>query len=384
VFYSHSGAGVGDLQRQFDLAAAFKARHPDAAVLVVTGAHAAGMFSIPRDIDYVKLPSTGIVDGESREPEPRELPLGSDEVIWLRADLLERAVRVFVPDLLVADFLPAGPQGELLGALQALREWDGVAVAGFRDVIDEPTSVRELWQRTGVYGALRSYYQAICVYGDPTAVDFTDAYGFDTELTARTRYCGYLGRGPLVATDAPLYERPLVLANGEGGADSVEMLETFVDAGKLLRHEHGGTWLTVTGPLMDDADHDRLVRAGEAAGQMVRRAVPELRAHVALADCAVTRAGYTTCCDLLTFRRPAVLVPRNGRNQEQRIRAEQLRQWGSARVLDVSELSAELLASEIAAALSGDPPPPAPVSLDGLERAVDAFDEALAASRAVA
>jgi predicted glycosyltransferase len=340
------------------------------------------MFPIPGGVDYIKLPSISMVD-HYETWEPLELPLGSHEVISLRAELLEWAVRGFVPDLLVADFLPAGPYGELLGALEALREWDGVAVAGFRDVIDEPAFVRELWQRTGVYDVLRSYYQAICVYGDPTMMEFTNEYGFDAELAERTRYCGYLGLRPVVATDAPLYERPLVLANG-GGVDSAAMMETFVAAAGALRRERGGTWLMVTGPLMDDADHNRLVRAGEAAGLTVRRVIPELRAHVALADCVVTRAGYNTCCDLLTFRRPAVLVPRDGPNREQRIRAKQLRQWGFARVLEADELSPKLLAEEIDAALTGEPPPQSPVSLDGLERAVDAFDEALTTGRPVA
>src|SRR5262249_47748748 len=55
LFYSHNGVGVGHLQRQLDLATAYRARHPEAALLLATGSHAAGMFEFPEGIDFVKL-----------------------------------------------------------------------------------------------------------------------------------------------------------------------------------------------------------------------------------------------------------------------------------------------------------------------------------------
>jgi predicted glycosyltransferase len=132
--------------------------------------------------------------------------------------------------------------------------------------------------------------------------------------------------------------------------------------------------------MIAEATHERLARAGEAAGLTVRRSVPELRAHVALADCVVGMAGYNTCCDLLTFRRPNVIVPRNGPSREQTIRAERFADWGTARVLPAPDADDARLANAIAAALDGGTPPPPPVPLDGLSNAVDAFDAALAAS----
>jgi predicted glycosyltransferase len=293
-------------------------------------------------------------------------------------------VRDFAPDLFVADFMPAGPYGELLPALDALAARDGVAIAGFRDVIDEPEFVRDLWDRTGVYDVLRAHYRSICVYGDPAMIEFQSAYGLDSDLAARTGYTGYLGRRPPTATDIPLYERPLIIANGGGGVDSLTLLQAFVGAAERLRAKHGGTWLMVTGPLMDQDTHDGLARTGEAAGVTVRRVVPELRAHMALADCVVSMAGYNTCCDLMTFRRPSVLVPPDGPSQEQRIRTDRFRQWNIARVVDARDASPARLASEVDAALRAGEPPRAPVSLDGLDKAIDAFDAALATSHAVA
>lgn len=379
LFYSHNGVGVGHLQRQLDLASAFKGRHPDAAVMIATGSHAAGLFAIPPGIDYIKLPSISMIN-RYQDWDPRDLPVPREEVVRLRSQLLEQTVHDFAPDLLVADFMPAGPYGELLPALEALDARGGVAIAGFRDVIDDPAFVRDLWDRTGVYEVLRAHYRSICVYGDPAMVEFHSAYGLDSELVARMRYTGYLGRRPPTAADIPLYERPLVVANGGGGVDGVTHLRAFVGAAERLRPRHGGTWLMVTGPLMDQNTHDQLARAGEAAGLTVRRVVPELRAHVALADCVVSMAGYNTCCDLMTFRRPNVLVPRDGPAQEQRIRTDRLREWSIARVVPAPDATPAHLATEIEAALHADEPPTAPVSMDGLDRAVDAFDAALATS----
>jgi ATP-binding cassette subfamily B protein len=377
MFYSHNGVGVGHLQRQLDLAAAFKGAHPDAAVLVVTGSHAAGLFPIAEGVDYLKLPAIEMVD-RYENWDPRELPVPRAEVVELRSELLERTVRGFAPDLLVADFMPQGPYGELLPSLATLAAQGGVAIAGFRDVVDDPAFVRDLWTRTGVYDALRAHYRAICVYGDPAMVDFASAYGLDTDLAAKLRYCGYLGRRPPPAGDPPLYDRPLVLANGGGGVDGAELAESFIDAAERLRPRRGGTWLLVTGPMLDTATHERLARTGAAAGLMVRRMLPELRAHVALSDCVVSMAGYNTCCDLLTFARPSVLVPRRGPSREQSIRAERLVEWGVASVLPAEETDAEHLAASIASALDGPLPPPAPAPLAGLDSAVQTFTLALA------
>jgi predicted glycosyltransferase len=333
-------------------------------------------------VDYLKLPAIAMVD-RYENWDPRELPVPRAEVVELRSELLERTVRGFAPDLLVADFMPRGPYGELLPSLETLAGQGGVAIAGFRDVLDDPTFVRDLWTRTGVYEALRTHYQAICVYGDPAMVDFASAYGLDAELARKLHYCGYLGRRPPSAVDSPLYDRPLVLANGGGGVDGAELARTFIDAAERLRPRRGGTWLLVTGPMLDTETHERLARTGEAAGLMVRRMLPELRAHVALADCVVSMAGYNTCCDLLTFARPSVLVPRRGPSREQSIRANRLAEWGVASVLPADQADAEHLLEAIATALDGPLPSPVPAPLSGLDSAVQTFTLALTEGRAL-
>jgi ATP-binding cassette subfamily B protein len=377
LFYSHNGVGVGHLQRQLDLATAYRRRHPESAVLLVTGSHAASMFEFPDGVDFVKLPSLTMTD-RYRSWEPRDLPVPLTEVVELRTELIHRTVSRFCPDLLVADFLPTGPYGELLPALEELERQGGRAVAGFRDVVDEPAFVRELWAETGAYETLRSRYAAICVYGDPSMVDFASEYGLDAELAHRLRYCGYLGHAPRQTSDIPLFERPLVLVTCGGGVDGFELVDAFIQAAGRLRSSVGGTWIAVTGPLMPYGRHLQVARSAEKAGVLARRIVPELRSHTALADCLVAMPGYNTVCDVLSYRRRCVSVPRAGPSQEQLLRAVRLAEWGLVDLVLPDELDIARLSAALERSLAASPPPPAPVPLDGIERALDVFDEVIA------
>jgi ATP-binding cassette subfamily B protein len=379
LFYSHNGVGVGHLQRQLDLAKAYRGRHPDAAVLLASGSHAASMFELPPGVDLVKLPSLVMTD-RYRTWAPRGLTLPLGDVVELRRQLLRQAVDQFAPDLLVADFMPAGPYGELLPALEELGRRGGRAVAGFRDVVDEPSFVRELWLETGVYEALRAHYAAICVYGDPAMLDFAGAYGLDGALAERVEYCGYIGRSLERANDVPAFERPLVIGTCGGGADGAKLVETFIEAAAELAPELGGTWLAVSGPLLAYDEHIRLARLGKQSGVAVSRIVPNLRAHIALADCVVAMPGYNTVCDLASYRRRAVLVPRAGPSHEQRIRSERLREWGFGELVPFPELESGRLAEAVERALAA-PPPSVSIPLRGAELAVDVYDRVIDQAR---
>ena len=337
------------------------------------------MFEFPDGLDYLKLPALRMVD-RYRNWEPRDLPLPIETVIEMRTEMLRETVRNFAPDLLVADFMPAGPYGELLPALDELKRQGGGAIAGFRDIVDEPGFVCELWQETGVYETLLSHYADVCVYGDPAVLNFSD-YGLDTAFGVPVHYCGYLGRPEPERSAAP-NDGPYLLATSGGGADGSIVLDQFLHAAELLRPELGGRWLAVSGQLMADDDHHRLVRLGARFGVEVRRVVPDLRLEIAQADCIVAMAGYNTVCDVLSYRRPAVLVPRPGPSQEQSLRADRLQAWNAAEVIRPAELSSREMANAIRSVLSRGEPPAPPVSLEGVRNTLDALDTVLEQARA--
>lgn len=379
LFYSHNGVGVGHLQRQLDLAKAYHRRHPASAILLATGSRGASMFEFPDGIDYLKLPALRMVD-RYRNWEPRDLPLPIETVVEMRTETLRETVRNYAPDLLVADFMPAGPYGELLPALDELKRQGGSAIAGFRDIIDEPGFVRELWQETGVYDVLSRYYSDVCVYGDPAVFDFEE-YGLGAASGIPVHYCGYLGRPE--PEERPKDERrPYVLATSGGGADGSLVLDQFLHAAELLRPDLGGRWLAVSGPLMADADHERLVRLGAHFGVEVCRVLPDLRQEIAQADCIVAMAGYNTVCDVLSYRRPAVLVPRPGPSHEQSLRADRLQAWNAAEVIHPLGLNSRAMAHAIQTVLTHGEPAAPPVSLNGIPNTLAILDTALKKARA--
>src|SRR5262249_26898949 len=155
----------------------------------------------------------------------------------------------------------------------------------------------------------------------PTVLDFAE-YGLGAADGIPVHYTGYLGRPEPSPRASPAEPGPYVLATSGGGADGSIVLDQFLHSAELLRPELGGRWVAVSGPLMAADDPARLVRLGARFGVEVRRVVPELRNEVAEADCIVAMAGYNTVCDVLSYGRPAVLVPRSGPSQEQALRAD--------------------------------------------------------------
>ena len=90
--------------------------------------------------------------------------------------------------------------------------------------------------------------------------------------------------------------------------------------------------------------------------------------------------GYNTFCEILSFDKPAIIVPRRVPRLEQFIRAERADALGLMTMLAPSQASDPL---KMAAALRGLPsqPPPSTVSipglLDGLEVICEKVDQLL-------
>jgi predicted glycosyltransferase len=373
LFYSHNGVGVGHVQRQLRLARAYARRHPGTGTLLVTGSHAVGSLRFPAGVDFVKLPSIRMVD-RYRSWVPRDVDLTIEEVMRMRADLLRQSVKRFKPDLLVADFLPSGPYGELIPALEELRRRGGTALAGFRDIVDEPAFVRELWQETGVARALADHYAGSLVYGTKAVVDFASEYGLAGRAD-EIHYVGYLGRRarPKLPQDC---HAPFILATTGGGVDGGPLLRQFAAAAARLRPRLGGTWLAVAGPLLPDDELTLLAAEAERSGVTVARSLRRMGDLIAGADVVVGMSGYNTACELLSCSTPAVIVPRSGPSREQRLRADWLARWGRAEVLEPDGLQPAALGEAIERALGRVAQKGERVDLGGVAKALDLFDRA--------
>jgi predicted glycosyltransferase len=210
-------------------------------------------------IDYVRLPAFLRVGRDNWSPKQLRWTSTTD-LVRLRSDLIEPVVRRFRPNVFLADHLPAGVDGELLPALEALRSHGGRAVAGFRDILDSPERIRATWSANRTVQVLRDHYARAIVYGDPEVFDYRE-YELPADAAAMLTYSGYLGRPSLPAqvvekTSVELRvgsDRGLLACAG-GGADGFCVLRAVVDAGPDLQEALRARLLVVSGPLMSPAE----------------------------------------------------------------------------------------------------------------------------------
>jgi predicted glycosyltransferase len=106
-------------------------------------------------------------------------------------------------------------------------------------------------------------------------------------------------------------------------------------------HRH----LIVTGPQMSDADRDRVRAAATRTGAEVVQSVPDLPGLLERAAAVVTMGGYNTVCEVMSTSTPALVVPRSGRRDEQRIRARALEHIGAIETVGANPLDSEAIAA---------------------------------------
>ncbi|MCP5433107.1 MAG: hypothetical protein H6923_07535 [Alphaproteobacteria bacterium] len=385
LIYSHDTLGLGHLRRARALAHALVDGLPRASVLIVTGSPFAGSFAFGAHVDFVRLP--GVTKRRDGSYQTLSLPIPLAETVKLRRALIAETARAFDPDLLVVDKEPLGLKGELEPALDLLERRGARRVLGLRDVLDAPDALAAEWARKRALPALARYDQ-IWVYGLAAVCDPLAGLPLAPDVAARTVFTGYLPRRGQPAAEPvarPFGARPFLLVTAGGGADGAPLID-----GVLKAYESGARlpWpaLVVAGPFCPAP----LAKAFSARARRLADVAfigfePRLERLVAEAAAVLAMGGYNTFCEILTYDRPALLVPRTGPRAEQTIRARRAEALGLAHRLATppDDTCAMLAAIE---RLASAPPPSAaglPDLLTGSAVVVARARDLLAAGRAV-
>src|SRR2546430_7562426 len=120
-----------------------------------------------------------------------------------------------------------------------------------------------------------------------------------------------------------------------GGHDGQALAEAF------LQTELPGdmTGVLVTGPLMPWEQRQQVRDDAQQRSRFrVLDFVPEPIALLERADRVIAMGGYNTCCEILSFDKHALIVPRGAPDPEQWIRAQPLRDLGLVEVLHPDKL----------------------------------------------
>ncbi len=373
LIYSHDSFGLGHLRRCRAIAHALVEHRRALSVLILSGSPIIGSFSFRSRVDFVRIP--GVIKLRRGDYSPLSLEIGIEETLRLRASIIRHTAETFAPDVFLVDKEPLGLRGEVRDTLTMLKARGTPLVLGLRDVMDDPVTLAEEWARKNAVPALASLYDHIWIYGLPEVCDPLAGVPVPAAVRAKARFTGYIRRSAPCAPSpveplTALGSGPYILVTAGGGGDGAALVDWVLSA---YEHDPAIPWraLVVFGPFMHSS-----VQAGfrERVARLdaVEAITFDANLEAAMTGAAgiVAMGGYNTFCEILSFDKPALIVPRTVPRMEQAIRAERAAALGLARSLPIDgERKPETMAAAIRSLPDQSRPSQVhvPRLLDGLE-----------------
>ncbi len=335
LIYSHDSFGLGHLQRSRTIAHSLVERHKGLSVLIVSGSPIIGSFDFRTRVDFVRIP--GVIKLRNGDYSSLSLHLDITQVVTLRSAIIRHTAESFRPDLVIVDKEPLGLRGELEETLIAMRAMGVPLVLGLRDVMDEATLLAREWQAKNLMPALEAFYDEVWIYGLPQIHEPLSGLPLPPAVRERLVYTGYLrrhaGSVPPGEGADPGFDGPYLLVTTGGGGDGEELVDWVLSA---YEHDRDLPWpaLLLYGPFMSAERRERF-DARVARLPRVRARTFEARAERLVAGAAgvVAMGGYNAFCEILSFDKRAVIVPRRVPRLEQYIRAARADELGLMRML---------------------------------------------------
>jgi predicted glycosyltransferase len=374
ALYSPDTMGLGHMRRCLKIAKALVDSPLKPVVLMIYGAREANFFSIPPGVDFLTLPA--IHKSLNGHYQTRSLDISLRELISLRSKTIRAAIEAFKPDVFIVDKVPRGALMELDSTLQYLRNVDSaLCILGLRDVLDDPKVVHREWHSAANEDAIRKYYDAVWVYGDPLVYNPVLEYQFPPEVAAKVCYTGYLNHN-MGIKDTNFYcaepnsnmllpKGRLVLCLVGGGQDGAHLAETFANA----HFPEGVNGVIIMGPFMVPEAQKRLRKYAEMHQRLnVFDFLPETSLLLRRSNFVIGMGGYNTICEILSHDKPALIVPRVKPRSEQLIRAQRLQNLGLVDMLHPEQIKPQALTKWLMYKIENPSVPRDIINLSGLEK----------------
>ena len=335
LIYSHDSFGLGHLRRCRAIAHALVDQNPEMSVIIVSGSPIIGNFDFRRRVDFVRVP--GVIKLRNGDYTSSSLDLDIEQTVALRESIIKHTADIFDPDIFIVDKEPLGLRGEVAETLEMLRERGIPLVLGLRDVMDEPSLLAPEWKRKKVMPALENLYDEIWVYGLPQICDPLEEIDLSHHVRRKMVFTGYLerenSRGARGAEHAIPFGRPYLLVTPGGGGDGEALVDWVLRAYETDASVPYPA-LLVFGPFMRQEKQAEFAR--RAANLKLVEAITfeaNIEPLIQGASGIVAMGGYNTFCEILTFDKPALVVPRTVPRMEQFIRADRAQELGLLRML---------------------------------------------------
>ena len=335
LIYSHDSFGLGHLRRCRTIAHSLVKEFNKLSVLILSGSPIIGSFDFRARVDFVRVP--GVIKLRNGEYTSLKLHLDIEQTMALRASIIQHTADVFDPDIFIVDKEPLGLQGEVSETLKMLRSRGTPLILGLRDVMDEPELLVPEWERKHVIPALEELYDELWIYGLPQFYDPLTGISIPEAIKRKTVYTGYLkyqvpdALG--IKTDSlPNTSYILVTAGGGGDGDAlIDWVLSAYETGKEIPYPA----LVVLGPFMQPEHQENFINRIDKLRNVSSITFASHIEHLMKnAVGVVAMGGYNTFCEILSFDKPSLIVPRTKPRLEQYIRASRAQELGLLSMLN--------------------------------------------------
>ncbi len=364
LMYSHDTFGLGHLRRCRTIAHSLVEDYRGLNILIISGATIAGAFDYRARVDFVKIPSVIKLHNGDYTSLDRHIEL--DETLKMRQAIIRHTAETFKPDIFIVDKEPMGLRGEVEETLTYLKAHGTTLVLGLREVMDAPHLLEAEWKRRDTMRKIEQYYDTIWVYGPPDFYDPLTELEVPPAVRDRMNFVGFLQRSvPREELPGHKPQGDYILVTTGGGGDGADLIHDVIHAYQQdLELTHNA--LIVLGPYMPVKKREKLIRKGSKIPYIkIIEFDNRMEELIAGAKGVVAMGGYNTYCEILSFDKPALIVPRIQPREEQLIRARRAAELGLVEMLLPDEADDPL---RLAAALKALPSraPPSKSTANGL------------------
>lgn len=376
LIYSHDTFGLGHLRRCRTIAHYLVSEYKDVSVLIISGSPIIGSFDFKSRVDFVRIP--GVIKLRNGDYVSLNEHINIEETLAIRSSIIEHVADYYKPDLFLVDKEPLGLRGEIKPTLETLRKKQVPCVLGLRDVLDDPEMLLEEWERKHAIQAIESYYQQIWVYGLPQICEPLKGLNAPASVLDKMVYTGYLQRFVPTGVDEEI-ELPTdkyILVTPGGGGDGEAMVDWVLrayESGVDLPYDS----VIVFGPFMAKKKQAEFkARIKKLSRVMGTDFMKHLEFFHKNAEAIIAMGGYNTFCEILSFDKKAVIVPRTVPRKEQYLRATRAAELGLVNVLVDDDVRAADAMVGVMCSLSRQAKPSeavVPGLLDGLPNVAKLF-----------
>jgi predicted glycosyltransferase len=325
-------------------------------VLIISGATIAGAFDYRARVDFVKIPS--VIKLRNGEYTSLAQHMDLHETLKMRQSIIRHTAETFQPDIFIVDKEPMGLRGEIEETLSYLKTRGTTLVLGLREVMDAPHLLDAEWKRSDTMRKIDRFYDMIWVYGPPDFYDPLTGLEVPSDVRAKMNFVGFLQRS-LSHDELPDHrpEGDYILVTTGGGGDGADLIHDVIDAYRYdpeLQHKA----LVVLGPYMPARKRRKLIKKGAQVPHIrIIEFDNRMEELIAGAKAVVAMGGYNTYCEILSFDKPALIVPRVRPREEQLIRARRAAELGLIEMLLPEEAEDAKRFAQALKALPGRPAP---------------------------